>query len=228
MIAGVDGCEDGWLAACESADGAIELRFIERVADLFDDARLRLLLIDIPIGLMERSPRGADQAARRLLKGRSSCVFNAPIRPILEARSYSEANRIWREIEGKGCSAQGFALVPKVVEVDQLVRDKASGRLRIVEGHPEVSFALLNAGAAILESKHSKEGSRIRSELLSPEFDRDIHSLVASWPKSMRTDVLDSLALLWSARRIERGVAVRVPDTVVERDRFGIEAVIQA
>jgi len=94
MIAGVDGCEDGWLVACESADGATELRFIERVADLLDDARLRLLLIDIPIGLMERSPRGADQAARRLLKGRSSCVFNAPIRPILEAGSYSEANRI--------------------------------------------------------------------------------------------------------------------------------------
>src|SRR5690348_3561001 len=107
MIAGVDGCKDGWLAACLSDDGVIDLRFIDRVEDLIGHSGPRLLVIDIPIGLMERSPRAADQAARRLLKGRSSCVFNAPIRPILEASSYREANRIWREVEGKGCSAQG-------------------------------------------------------------------------------------------------------------------------
>jgi len=110
--------------------------------------------------------------------------------------------------------------------VDELVRAQSPAGIRIAEGHPEVSFALVNGGSAILASKHTAEGLSIRSELLSREFNRPIDSLVASWPKSMRTDVLDSLALLWSARRIERGVAARFPDAIVERDRLGIEAVI--
>lgn len=228
MIAGLDGCEDGWMAACQSASGEIELRFVEQAEDLLVTTDARVLVIDIPIGLLDRSPRAADQAARQLLKGRSSCVFNAPIRPILAAKSYSEANRIWREVEGKGCSAQGFALVPKVVEIDELVRRRSGNGVRIVEGHPEVSFAMMNGQLAVPVSKHSTEGFHARCELLAHALQCDVEGLVARQPRSMRIDVLDALALLWTARRIESNRASRFPDDIVERDRFGIDAVITA
>lgn len=228
MIAGLDGCEDGWMAACQSAAGDIQLRFVERAEDLLESTGARMLVIDIPIGLLDRSPRGADVAARRLLKGRSSCVFNAPIRPILSAESYSEANRIWREVEGKGCSAQGFALVPKLMEIDELVRRRSGNGVRFVEGHPEVSFAMMNGEAAVPVSKHSPVGLKMRCDLLAHAFGCDIGELVARQPRSTRTDAVDALALLWTARRIDSDEASRFPSAIVERDQFGIEAVIIA
>lgn len=96
MIAGLDGCEGGWMAACQLASRAIELRFVERAEDLIKVSSVWMMVVDIPIGLLDRSPRAADLAARQVLKGRASCVFNTPIRPVLSARSYSEANRTWR------------------------------------------------------------------------------------------------------------------------------------
>ena len=228
MIAGLDGCEDGWMAACQSESGEIELRFVERPEDRLQETRTRMLAIDIPIGLLDRSPRGADVAARRLLKGRSSCVFNAPIRPILAANSQSDANRIWREVEGKGCSAQGFALVTKVVEIDELVRRRSGIRVRLLEGHPEVSFAKMNGEAALPVSKHSQEGLQLRCDLLANAFERDVERLVSRQPRSMRTDAVHALALLWTARRADSNKASRFPSEIVERDRFGIEAVIIA
>lgn len=228
MIAGLDGCEDGWMAACQSASGEIELRFVERAKDFIEVSSVRMMVIDIPIGLLDRSPRAADLAARQLLKGRSSCVFNAPIRPVLGAKSYSEANRIWREIEGKGCSQQGYALVPKVVEIDELVRRRSGNGVQIVEGHPEVSFAMMNGKAAVPVSKHSAVGFHLRCGLLADALQCDVERLVAAQPRSMRTDVLDALALLWTATRVESDRASRFPNDVVEHDCFGIEAVITA
>lgn len=228
MIAGMDGCEDGWMAACETASGEIELRFVGRAEDLIEVSSIRMMVIDIPIGLLDRSPRAADIAARQVLKGRASCVFNAPIRPILSARSYSEANRIWRDVEGKGCSQQGYALVPKVVEIDELVRRRSGNGVRIVEGHPEVSFAMMNGEAAVPASKHSAEGFHVRCGLLADALQCDVERLVAAQPRSMRTDVLDALALLWTARRVESNRASRFPSEIAQRDRFGIEAVITA
>ena len=225
MIAGIDGCEDGWMVAIEASRGTIDILVVDRIEDILRDDP-DLLVIDIPIGLLNRTPRAADRAARQLLKGRSSCVFNAPIRPILDAATYAEANRMSRELDGKGCSAQGFALVPKVREVDALVRTKPA--VVIAEGHPEVSFALMNNGVALSDSKHSPAGVLLRTGMLSTALGGEITSIVNRYPRNSRVDVLDSLALLWTARRLKAAKAQRFPSHTCERDEFGIEAVINA
>ena len=58
-------------------------------------------------------------------------------------RGQDEATRIRESIDGKGCSAQTFAIFPKIIDVDEYVRSTPDHKLR--EGHPEVSFAVMNS-----------------------------------------------------------------------------------
>lgn len=82
MIAGVDGCGDGWIAVVDSGDGRTEIKPPVSTEKVFDDRELQLLAIDVPIGLADRGSREADILARQLLRKRGCCVFPAPIRPI--------------------------------------------------------------------------------------------------------------------------------------------------
>ncbi|MDB4873816.1 MAG: hypothetical protein JWM41_262 [Gemmatimonadetes bacterium] len=227
MIAGVDGCSAGWMVAKDYGDGQLRISVVPSVADLIADQDLELAVIDIPIGLLDRGVRAADREARQLLGHRASCVFNAPIRPVLAATDYSQANEIGRSVEGKGCSKQGFALVPKIVEVDKLVRSGGVASGRIMEGHPEVSFALMNGGTALSVSKHEADGRAARVRLLATNLGCDAAGLAGAWPSSLTSDVLDSLAMLWTARRVLSGSSSRIPK-VPELDAFGIDAVITA
>jgi predicted RNase H-like nuclease len=98
-IAGLDGCKKGWIALyCAIEKSIIESCVVTSVEELFaaiDD--LAVLAIDIPIGLTESGPRQCDVMARREIGPRASSVFPAPIRAVLEAMTYGEANRISRE-----------------------------------------------------------------------------------------------------------------------------------
>jgi predicted RNase H-like nuclease len=80
----------------------------------------------MPIGLPERGPRACDLEARRLLgPGRASSVFPAPIRPVLVATSYDDACQIRLQVEGKKLSRQAWVIVPKIREVDDMLRDNS-------------------------------------------------------------------------------------------------------
>src|SRR5437879_3364868 len=88
-IAGVDGCQGGWLCfKVEIASKQTCLEFLN-LADLLRNRPPNLLYlgIDIPIGLLD-GERACDKAARRLLgRPRGSSVFPAPCRAALEATS---------------------------------------------------------------------------------------------------------------------------------------------
>lgn len=226
MIAGVDGCEDGWMVVVEREGAQFDAFRVPSFGALLDQHELSLVVIDIPIGLLDRGVRGADRAARALLGRRSSCVFNAPLRPMLDARDYAEASAISRSIDGKGCSKQSFALMPKIRDVDDAVQ-RRNARARIVEGHPEVSFAIMNGGIAIETPKRFTEGERIRLHLLAEHLGADVEAVVRSQSARYSTDVVDALAMLWTARRVRSGEAVKFP---VDReiDSRGIAACISA
>ncbi len=104
MIAGVDGCEDGWVAAIESADGERLVIVFKRFKDLVANAALKIIVVDIPIGLTARGPRLCDIETRRFIGPRGSSVFPAPLRPMLTARDWKDAARLRQTIEGKRCS----------------------------------------------------------------------------------------------------------------------------
>jgi predicted RNase H-like nuclease len=223
MIAGVDGCKDKWIAVVETGAGRTEIWKPLPFRDLCQDRRLELIVIDIPIGLKEEGPRQADVEARKFLGKRGSAVFPSPIRPILDCQTWESACRIRFEVEGKKISKQLFGILPKVCEVDSELRRGTHVKIR--EGHPEVSFAIMNSGEPVPFNKKKAGGKKQRCELVSVWFP-DANNRMADF-KYHREDVLDAYALLWTARRIQRGEERRFPPQL-ELDRFGLRMEIAA
>lgn len=227
LVAGADGCRGGWVVAYEHPDSDGRFARIKPdLARLFDDEdRPEMLAIDIPIGLTDSGPRECDEVARRILgPGRGSSVFPAPIRPLLGAADYSEANRIRREVEGKGLSKQAWAIVPKVREVDTMLRTDAHIRARVREVHPEVCFHVLAGDRPMRFGKKKAEGRRERIALLDPLFDGRVSVEIRrqSRAECSADDVIDAFVALWTARRLRDGVATRLPPGECPRDRFGL------
>ena len=178
---GVDGCRSGWFSVGFDSQGCHELRVFPAFSELLDYyAEAKLVLVDIPIGLMEGpGGRKCDQEARKLLKGRSSSVFTAPTRQTVEqvARSpgdYDYAKRIEQcatktecSREGRKISKQAFAIAPKIAQVDRLLRCRDSNATpRVREVHPEVCFWALNQKKAMTHRKKVKEGREERLRVL--------------------------------------------------------------
>lgn len=151
LIAGVDACKNGWVIASQGADGRPAVNLVPHFGKVLDYEHM-LVVVDIPIGLLDRGTRLADRAARGILKGRSCCVFTAPLRPMLACRDYPEAKECRQKIDGKGITKQAWAITKKIGEIDRLISSEAQSHIR--EGHPEVSFAQMNRGAALARSKH--------------------------------------------------------------------------
>jgi predicted RNase H-like nuclease len=188
-IAGVDRARGGWLAAILDGD-RIQLTFAETLASLIDDRRLDLILVDVPIGLPDRGPRGADLEARRLLRDWHSSVFPAPLRPMLAAKTWNEACEIRFGIEGKRCSKQTFAIMDKITEVDSLMTPALQER--VIEAHPEVSFTFANGLAPMKERKASSVGRRQRIGLLETVFP-DVEALIQSQRRERWLDCTDAV-----------------------------------
>jgi predicted RNase H-like nuclease/nicotinamide riboside kinase len=222
---GVDGCSGGWIAV--TRDGG---RRVARLEELFrGDKQPEVVAVDIPIGLADAGSRRCDEEARVLLKGRASCVFRAPIRPMLAAATAAEARAIGRSVDGKAISAQCWAIVPKIHEVDQLLGSDESARRAVREVHPEVSFARMNGGVALRAGKKDPAGHRERLALLEREFGQVVLEVLGrrSALRCAPDDVLDAFAALWSAERIARREAISLPADP-PRDAHGLAMQISA
>jgi predicted RNase H-like nuclease len=225
-VAGVDGCRSGWVVATWPAAGragTLRLEVVpdfDQVADRVDAGELGLVAVDMPIGLADSGPRPCDRAARRLLGPRRSSVFPTPVRPVLACTTYAEALESSRQACGVGLPKQAWFLVPKLREVDGVMRRVQPGR--IVEVSPELSFAAL-AGAPLAHPKRTLEGRRTRRDLLTPVF-LGLEALLRDrYPGTAPDDLLDACALAWSARRIYHGEGCRVGD---ESDGTGLPMTI--
>ena len=214
-IAGLDGCRPGWIAMVKDGSSIVP-RLCTSDEDLIALFReCAVVAVDIPIGLAERGPRSCDHHARRLLGRRASSVFPAPLRPLLALSEYSEANRVARNLQKRGISKQGWAIVRKVDQIDRLLQRRHDLRGRVYEVHPEVSFAVWNGGAPIEASKHTKEGLAARRTLVTAHFgDEALQSI----PRGAKEDdALDALAALWTAERILEGRARELGDARVDQ-----------
>lgn len=208
MVAGVDGCKDGWVAAIAGRRGRTRVAKFSSFSALVAREDLSLIVIDVPIGLLESGSRQCDLEARKLLGfPRRSSVFPAPLRPMLDARDWEEACVIRLRVDGKWCNKQVMGILPKILEVDQNMRPDL--QLRVREGHPEVSFAVMNGGRAMRDRKSTPQGRRERLRLLSRHFS-DVRESLSKIPGAT-TDLIDAYALLWTARRILRGEAMVLP-----------------
>ena len=214
-IAGIDGCGALWLAITHEPGST---SFLASILDT-DELAIQpwaLAAIDIPMGLPERGSREADLLARKLIRPRGSSVFPSPIRSALSAQSWSEACDITYSQDGRRVSRQTFAILPKILAVDNCIRS-TSLRDRLFEIHPEVSFAAWQ-GCPLQYPKRDSRGHELRRSLISGFFGDSAFANVMSQVKGKRVaadDIADAFAALWSANRLFSGTATRLPAEAV-------------
>lgn len=210
IVAGVDGYPRGWLVLRCSFDrrGRMEILGLEAHRGFASVLALPdpLLVVDVPIGLVERpadGPRRCDVEARRLLGKRGASVFPAPSREALTAATYAEAKAIGP------MNLQTFRILRKVSDVDHAM-DPAT-QVRVREGHPELSFREIANGGGPLRPKTSVEGRAQRTRLLA-KLGLDVEGLIERRPSGAGVDdVLDAAAMVWTAARISFAQARAIP-----------------
>ena len=218
-MTGIDGCPGGWVAVTllfASQRSSVQVTADVAVAPTLAGLPLAGLPpaeavgIDMPLGLLAEGWRVSDRLARARLGRRGVTVFAIPPRPVWLADSYGEANRICRELTGKGLAAQAWGLRVKLLEADAYRRGSP---VPLCEVHPELSFAAL-AGAPLAVSKRTREGLALRRDLLA------LAGIILP-PRiagAAENDLLDAAAVAWSARRIAAGQAVTLTDPTQRAD----------
>jgi len=211
-VLGVDGCSAGWVGALLEP-GAPRPRILvaptisELVAMVRESTGIRVVGVDIPIGLPDSTIRQADVLARKALPGKASSIFSTLTRAAYGATTRLEADAVNRDLVGQGVGAQAFALRDKIVEVDAWLRTRPT--VTVLEVHPEVSFATMS-GAPILASKKTDEG---RDERLAALTAAGVaRPSVLQGQGYAADDVLDACAVAWSAARHAAGLARSLPD----------------
>lgn len=202
MFVGVDGCRAGWFAVVLREGGEWNIDVFSDTSSLWDRlGKSSLILLDIPIGLKERESqeRLCDVEARKLLEpNRGSSVFPAPCRPSIYAKTYEEANKINEKMTGRRLSLQTWNIVPKIREVDTLLRNSKIARSCIRETHPEVCFWAM-AGRPMKHSKKTEEGFPERMRLLLslyPQTNEVVRHVSSTYRRKevARDDILDALS----------------------------------
>lgn len=227
LAAGADGCRKGWICITRDLDSSkIASGCFSSARELIcQEPAPDILTIDIPIGLLDAGARHCDREARRELRWpRASSVFTAPLRPMLTAKSWVQACEIRQRIEGKRVAKQAWAIMGKVREVDELMRTCLNARDRVHEVHPEVCLWAWNGRRTMLHPKRSRDGKAERRVLVDGHFGVEAFSEVRGlYPKKDvgDDDIVDAFAALWTAERIVRGAARRLPD-VPPMDGLGL------
>lgn len=215
LALGVDGARSGWIAVWQTAGTFRYALYDDPAALCAAHPAASVIAVDIPIGLSDSLGRAPDALARKFVGGRRACsIFSAPVRGILDAASQPEASRRHRAIDGRGFGAQSFAILAKIRAWDDLLQRQPGLRAVVREVHPEVSFAALNGGVGLVESKKKAPGQAMRRALLAGHFGQSaIDDLVRTVPRRQAAtdDVLDALVALWSAGRMLRGEAQSLP-----------------
>jgi predicted RNase H-like nuclease len=218
LAAGVDGCRGGWIAAGRLPYGEITIRFFASFAELVAEWPVAAIAIDIPIGLSPCYPRSCDRLVRQRLGPRRSSVFPPPLRPALHARSYAEACSITLATSGKSVGAQAWNIYGKIAEVDSAISPAL--QQRVLESHPELCFTMMNEGRPAAFSKKSVAGRAQRLELLERRLPGSMSAAALRRPSGCANDdLLDALAVLWTAERFLRGEARALPEQAELDDR---------
>ena len=216
-VTGLDAYRGGWVAV-ELTDGAL--------TEVRTGATLTALLagigwvtgIDMPLGLLESQWRAVDRLAAARLGPRRSSVFPIPPRTVWVQASHAEANKLCRELTGRGLSAQTWGLRTRLLEADEY---RGACSHPFYEVHPELAFAAM-AGAPLTDSKHTVAGLERRRELLAHvgiivpgRETASASTATRSRPVAPLADTLDAAAVAWSAHRIAVGIAaiVSAPET---------------
>ena len=212
IVVGIDGCRKGWVAIALKGGilhSASEFSAFKDVLNEYKKAQV--LAVDIPLGLAQGSYRNVDSEAKKKLRKRSYCIFPTPPLEILLIEDYKDANAFSKDLTGKGISRQSYALRKKILELRNFYNDN-----RIVEVHPELSFAKMNMGEPLIYTKKSWNGFMERLQLLGKHGIQIPQSLRVE--SSSPDDVLDAAAAAWSAYQLCKGKADKITGKPSQKD----------
>ena len=199
---GVDGCKSGWFYVALSQSRKPDWGVVTELEDLLSDVGgSDRIFVDIPIGLPNgEERRDCDKEARiKLGQKRGTSVFPAPVRAVFGAKDYEDAKKLSQEVCGKKISDQTWRIVPKIHEVDELMRRDNKAKHFVREVHPELCFWALNDGISMKKSKKDKSGFEERKRVLS-RWLPEVELLIASVRQGFlvkevgHDDIVDALA----------------------------------
>ena len=148
IIAGVDGCQAGWIVVLWDGGADLASRLCRDFAEVMA-LTAEIIAVDMPIGLPERSGRPPEREVRTRLGDRQSSVFAVPAEKAVYCTDYGEACRVnlLHSDPPKKVSKQCFHLFPKMREIDAFIQP--SHQSRIYESHPELAFWAMNGKAPL-------------------------------------------------------------------------------
>lgn len=229
---GVDWASKGWVVAELDDDDELNVGFYPTIWNLwhdYEDDVPEQILVDIPIGLPEKSRRDCDEQAKSELGERRSCVFWTPVREAVDEDNIENAKKVQVEDEGAdySISNQTWAIVPRIREVDTFLREIEDAQKVVRESHPEVCFQALNDGESVV-AKSGDSGLEKRRNLLDEETtvseddcDRAVAVLAEPdyAPRAADDDVLDAIVLAMTAKRVAEGNYSHLPsDTETDEE----------
>lgn len=207
-VVGADGCGAGWFAVRLEGNGQWQTRVFESIGLLWaawHDASL--VLVDIPIGLpIGEDKRRCDVEARQILgRPRGSSVFPPPCRVAPTPATYEQASQANWEVTGRLLSQQTWGILPRIREVDRLVRNNDEARSMIREVHPEMCFCAFNCALPMSFRKTTPEGYEERTNVLlkfDPRTDDNMQAALAQFPRGLvaRHDIVDALVASFTAK----------------------------
>lgn len=231
-LCGVDGCRNGWVVASGILVGGrvehLDARVIPTIGAI-EKLNPNIVAIDIPIGLPTAARKGgriAEKEARKMLVGRASSVFSSPCRRVLQAADYQQALTFSRNSspDNIGLSKQTWNIVPKIKEVDGFLQANQRWVSQFFEVHPELAFTEMSSffTGSKFPSKHTTQGLEVRHQaLVQNGIDLNLVHHEDGMRKVKLDDYLDAFACLWSAVRIAKGKAMKVPQQV-QHDELGL------
>jgi predicted RNase H-like nuclease len=166
MLAGVDGCRNGWIVAIGRSwpiHEPVRIEFCPNFKAVLEAAKTcEAVAVDMPIGVPDGSElRECDLCAQKALERQGSSVFLTPPRSCLEAKNVIEFQSMHKAIMGKGAGLPVWGIIPKMLEVNRVIEDRIASdptlQDRIIEFHPELTWQCL-AGSSKLFSKRVTEG----------------------------------------------------------------------
>ncbi len=205
-LIGVDGTSSGWIASIGNSKkkSLSTVLFSDNLEELLSDYPDSLVVIDMPIELNKKNYlRECDVLAKKYLgKNFQSSIFIPPLKKVLKCNTYQEANKLSKQLAGKGLSKQSWHLKDKICEVQGLSKFS----INIYEGHPECSFKMLK-NEPLKAKKKSVLGIFERLDLLKKAgLDPLSISLNIGNNSAIKIDdILDSMVLFLTALRIVEG-----------------------
>ena len=211
---GVDGCPYGWFSVGLDDGTGYEVKAFKTFGELLDHySAAKLVLVDIPIGLLEcgAGERKCEPKARKVLEDRRSSVFPVPTRALVckkiaNSMSYARTNELSKCMRCKGISWQTYHIMDKIAEVDRIMTDRCRGASpRVREVHPEVCFWALNEKRPMCHRKGKSAGIRERKGVLrryEPRTDNIYKCASTKYRRRQvaRDDILDALAAAVTAK----------------------------